>query len=113
MVSIVQLLLSAFRKQCQQKSPLIPKGMKGQILLFRFFLSRAAGPEIVVHRDKHQVVAGVRFRIISDDKSVRYAFDGNGHIRFVQKVAVAVHKFCAQGTPSIVACDLGGEECAD
>ena len=24
-----------------------------------------------------------------------------------------IHKFCAQGTPSIVACDLGGEECAD
>ena len=24
-----------------------------------------------------------------------------------------IHKFCAQGTPSIVACDLGGEEYAD
>ena len=95
------------------KKPPYPKQDEGAYVLFSFLFSRAAGPEIVVHRDKHQVVAGVRFRIISDDKSVRYAFDGNGHIRFVQKVAVAVHKICAQGTPSIVAYDLGGEECVD
>ena len=73
------------------KKPPYPKQDEGAYVLFGFLFSRAAGPEIVVHRDKHQVVAGVRFRIISDDKSVRYAFDGNGHIRFVQKVAVAVH----------------------
>ena len=27
--------------------------------------------------------------------------------------STSVHKICAQGTPSIVACDLGGEECVD
>jgi len=30
-----------------------------------------------------------------------------------RKRIAKIHKFCAQGTPSIVACDLGGEECAD
>ena len=63
------------------KKPPYPKQDEGAYVLFSFLFSRATGPEIVVHRDKHQVVAGVRFRIISDDKSVRYAFDGNGHIR--------------------------------
>ena len=33
--------------------------------------------------------------------------------RNLQLFKQAFHKICAQGTPSIVACDLGGEECAN
>ena len=67
MVSIVQLLLSAFRKQCQQKKPPHPKRDEGASILFRVFLSRAASPEIIIHWDERQVIAGVGFGIIRND----------------------------------------------
>ena len=35
------------------------------------------------------------------------------HVMGVHQQVVPFHKICAQGTPSIVACDLGGEECVD
>ena len=52
------------------------------------------------------------------DDSCRFV-DGSELRKTIRCVVVAdgvngdIHKFCAQGTPSIVACDLGGEECAD
>lgn len=53
------------------------------------------------------MVAGVGFGIVGNDKSVRYALDGNGYIRFVQKVAVAIHRGLGAGLEQISA-DIAG-----
>ena len=124
MLSIVQAILYAIRKARQQKAansihtnkkPAYPQradGTRGLAVL----ACRAGFPERIIHRDQCHDIADIGFGIIRQGKSGFRAFDRNLQLIIpFQDIVEEVHliKLCVQGTPSIVACDLGGEECTN